>query len=151
MDDVREIELNGTKLRVYSCGKIESFHHNKWRESNGVKRNTGYYRIQINYKHYLKHRVIGFAFLGLDIDNPNQQIDHIDRVRHNNNVSNLRIVTSQQNKFNVGAKGYTWDKATNKWLAHIKINNKCIHLGRFATEDEARKAYLLAKEKYHII
>jgi hypothetical protein len=150
MNEVREIELNGRKLRVYSCGKVESFHHNKWRESNGIKHN-GYYRIQINYKTYLKHRVIAFAFLGLDIDNLIQQIDHIDRDRINNDISNLRIVSSQQNKFNVGAKGYTWDKKNNKWLAQIKFNKKSIHLGRFDIEDEAQQAYLEAKEKYHII
>ena len=49
------------------------------------------------------------------------------------------------------AKGYYWDKATNKWLAQIAFNKKDMNLGRYTTEQEARQAYLNAKEKYHII
>ena len=63
----------------------------------------------------------------------------------------MRVVTSQQNQFNRDAKGYCWDKQNKKWLAHIKINNKYIHLGRYDNEDEAQQAYLKAKKKYHVI
>ena len=57
-------------------------------------------------KTYLHHRIIGYAFLGLDIDNVFTCIDHIDRNRINNNWLNLRLVTKQQNAFNRNAKGY---------------------------------------------
>ena len=147
----KEIELNGRKLRCYECGKIESFYNNKWQELIGYIRNDGYYRVGINNKKYLKYRIIAYAFLGLDIDNPKQVIDHIDRNTSNNTVSNLRIVTNQQNLFNTNAKGYSWDKHAKKWKAYIALNSKHIHLGLFATEDEARTAYLIAKEKYHVI
>jgi hypothetical protein len=49
------------------------------------------------------------------------------------------------------AKGYTFNKSKNTWRVRIQINNKCIYIGSFKTEDEARNAYLKAKEKYHII
>ena len=148
---MREIELNGRKLRCYECGKIETFVWNKWKELVGYIRNDGYYRVGINNKKYLKYRIIAYAFLGLDIENPNQVIDHIDRDTSNNAVSNLRIVSTQQNSFNTNAKGYCWNKHAKKWRAYITLNSKHIHLGLFATEDEARTAYLIAKEKYHII
>ena len=152
MSTCKEIELNGRKLRCYECGKIESFIWNKWRGLNGtINNNDGYCRVIINYKLYYKHRVIAFAFLDLDIDDPTQEIDHIDRVKTNNDVSNLRIVTRQQNNWNTNAKGYWWYKQHKKWRARICVNSKAIHLGLFATEDEARLAYLTAKEKYHII
>jgi hypothetical protein len=79
------------------------------------------------------------------------ELDHIDRNPSNNRIDNLRIVTSQQNKFNKDPKGYSWDKTRNKWVSHIHLNKKQIYLGRFNTEEEARNAYLQAKEKYHII
>jgi hypothetical protein len=152
MSSCREIELNGRKLRVYECGKIEMFYNSRLRELVGcIIKSSGYCHVQINKKQYYKHRVIGFAFLGLNIDDPTQQIDHIDRVRNNNAVSNLRIVTNQQNQFNTNFKGYSWNKKNKKWKANITVNSKHIHLGVFDNEEDARLAYIEAKEKYHVI
>jgi hypothetical protein len=78
-------------------------------------------------------------------------IDHINRNRRDNRISNLRIVTYQENSFNTNCKGYTFDKRSSKWRAQIRINNKIIRLGRFNTEFEANKAYLDAKKIYHKI
>jgi hypothetical protein len=81
-----------------------------------------------------------------------EEIDHINGIRDDNRICNLRAVSRQQNNWNLTkAKGYSWDKNNNKWLSQLRLNGKSIHLGRFDTEDEARKAYLIAKEKYHII
>ena len=93
---------------------------------------------------------MGYCFLGLDIDDTTQQIDHIDRNRINNHINNLRIVTPQQNCFNRNAKGYYLDKH-NKYVAQIKLNRKIKHLGYYDTEEEAHNAYLEAKKIYHII
>ena len=68
-----------------------------------------------------------------------------------NNINNLRWVTHQQNSFNTKAKGYYLHKQINKWHARIRIDNKLIQLGYYDLEEEAREAYLKAKEKYHII
>jgi hypothetical protein len=81
-----------------------------------------------------------------------EQIDHINGIRDDNSISNLRNVTHQQNQWNrKTAKGYYWDKNVKKWQAKIKLNNKTIYLGYFDKEEDARNAYLEAKEKYHII
>jgi hypothetical protein len=80
-----------------------------------------------------------------------EQIDHINRIRNDNRLENLRIVTNQENAFNTNAKGYCWDKSRKKWLSCITLNGKQINLGRFDTEQEARQAYLDAKKVYHII
>ena len=154
---MRLITLNGVKLLVYLNGMIlrysdkEQGNHLKkgWNEVKGCINYYGYLVIRINGKNILKHRIIAYAFLGLDINNSKQQIDHIDRNKLNNNMNNLRIVTSQENMFNRNAKGY--NKKGKKYQANIKINNKTIYLGTFDTEEEARNAYLEAKEKYHII
>lgn len=81
-----------------------------------------------------------------------EQIDHINGIRDDNRICNLRNVTCQQNNWNQKkAKGYSYHKKANKWLAYIGLNYKLIHLGSFNTEADARNAYLAAKEKYHII
>jgi hypothetical protein len=79
-------------------------------------------------------------------------LDHINKNKKDNRISNLRIVTNQQNTFNTNAKGYSYQKdAKRKWRSEIMVDGKSIYLGRFYTEEEAREAYLEAKKKYHII
>jgi hypothetical protein len=78
------------------------------------------------------------------------QIDHINGIRDDNRICNLRSVTRQQNQWNRNtAKGYYFDKNANKYRADIRLNNKVIYLGLYHSEEEARNAYLQAKEKYH--
>jgi hypothetical protein len=100
---------------------------------------------------YYRHRIIGFAYLGLDINNLKLMIDHINRDTLNNCVDNLRIVSSQQNNFNRTCKGYCWHKRDRKYHARIRLNGKYIHLGCYDNEEDARQAYLKGKAIYHII
>jgi hypothetical protein len=93
------------------------------------------------------HRLVGVYFLSCP---PDMQVDHIDGDRANNNLSNLRVVTHQQNAFNNHvAKGYTWVNRVGKWKAQIMHNGKQNHIGHYATEEEARAAYLAAKAIMH--
>jgi hypothetical protein len=83
-------------------------------------------------------------------------IDHKDHNKLNNCRSNLRIVTQQQNNMNnakqknnkSGVLGVHWYKASEKWRARIKINNKEIHLGSFDNLEDASKARKEAEIKY---
>jgi hypothetical protein len=79
-------------------------------------------------------------------------LDHINGIKDDNRICNLRSVTIQQNGFNrPTSKGYSWDKQSNKWRSRIKLNGKLINLGYYQTEEEARQTYLNAKKIYHII
>ena len=83
-----------------------------------------------------------------------EEIDHINGIRDDNRICNLRSVTRQQNQWNrKTAKGYY--KQTYKdsiyYRSQIYVNTKQIYLGSYNTEEEAKQAYLNAKEKYHII
>jgi hypothetical protein len=78
-------------------------------------------------------------------------IDHINMVRDDNRIDNLRSVTNQQNGFNTNAKGYNYIESRNKWMSRIKFGGKNKFLGYFNTEEEARQAYQEAKKIYHII
>ena len=84
-------------------------------------------------------------------------------------ISNLREVTSQEQMFNRNIPKNKKDKSLplgvtfisytdsllrpkdKPYLAKIGINYKTIHIGQFTTAEEAHKAYLKAKEKYHSI
>jgi len=151
--------INEVKLQVFDDGRIYKF--NKIGElillPNTPNVKAGYNQLQFNNKKFYRHRIIGFTFLGLDINNSKQVIDHINHDKLNNNVSNLRVITQHHNMWNYKSmnnqkiKGYVFDKSRNKWSANISINNKKKHLGRYNTEEEASAAYQAAKLIYHQI
>ena len=43
-----------------------------------------------------------------------------------------------------GYKGVTWNKEAKKWRAQVWLNGKSIHLGTYATAEEAYAAYCRA-------
>lgn len=87
---------------------------------------------------------------------PEHEVDHIDGNKLNNQRSNLRLVTRQQNARNVAShggssslfKGVAWCKQTQRWRAHITVNGMFKHLGRFDTEHEAAHVYDTAARQY---
>jgi hypothetical protein len=79
-------------------------------------------------------------------------IDHKNRIKFDNRISNLRSITKSQNAMNrSNIKGYTYCKGTKKYIAIIMVNYKKKALGTFSTEEEAHKCYLENKHKYHKI
>ena len=145
--------VNGCKLEVFSDGRVYRFNKHGLKLIKNTKNHScGYNYIKCNNKMIFRHRIIGYAFLNLDIDNPKKQMDHIDGNRLNNQLSNLRIVTHQQNQHNqVNAKGYSFNKSARKYQACIHLNNKTIYLGLYDTADEAHNSYLEAKKLHHVI
>ena len=148
------IELHNNTIKVFEDGTImvkrynnDYFYEKKCRKVNG------YLQIKLSHKYkqkdYLVHRIVAYAYLNLDIENPKSQVDHIDRDKYNNFVSNLRVVTHSQNQFNRNAKGYC--KQGKGWQSHIMVNKKSIYLGYFEKEEDASKCYQDAKLIYHII
>jgi hypothetical protein len=140
--------LYNSKLRVYRNGTVERL-FKKWRVCELKPMANGYYRLTINKVNVLLHRLIGACFLGLDINNSKQEIDHINRLKSDNRVENLRIVTRQENCWNVKGKGYIWSDTHKKFVAHIKLNNKFINLGYYDNPIDARQSYVNGKLKYH--
>jgi len=79
---------------------------------------------------------------------PELQVDHIDGNTLNNQKSNLRICTRNQNNINrisksgvSGYKGVYWFKPDQKWRAKIKLNKKEMLLGYFKCAKEAAMKY----------
>jgi hypothetical protein len=82
-------------------------------------------------------------------------VDHENGIKAVNRIVNLRLATptqNQQNKAGSGqyAKGVTWRNRKDKpWQAKIRVDGVRIHLGSFATHDEAAEAYREACIRYH--
>lgn len=114
----------------------------------------GYRRIRVKGKRYCAHRLAWWFVYG---EWPNKEIDHINLVKDDNRICNLRLVTRSQNKQNTDAvkgsasplKGAHWESSRQKWRAVIVIEGKAIFLGRYNTDVEAAAAYAIAAKKYH--
>ena len=118
----------------------------------GSKCKNGYEHIQINYKYIYSHRAIFLYHHGY----LPKILDHINGIRDDNRIENLREVTSFQNAWNMktklgssGVKGVTWDKAHKKWLAQLRAKNKKIYIGRFQSLEDAEKAYKNHLQLHH--
>ena len=80
----------------------------------------------------------------------NLEVDHINGVKTQNNIENLRMVTREMNRRSFLTKrrgcssqfrGVTWDKNKKRWQARIQVDGKGKHLGRYDEEEEAARAY----------
>ena len=65
----------------------------------GNKHNTGYRDVTINYKVYQVHRLVLETFVGQATEGK-PQADHINRVRDDNRIENLRWVSRSENQRN---------------------------------------------------
>lgn len=149
-----------SKLLKYD--PVSGFLH--WKNNRGGKAtkgsragwldNTGYIRIDINYKSYLAHRIIWLLQYG---EFPPDQIDHINRVRHDNRMQNLRSVSRSENMMNQplranntsGVCGVGWHKLTEKWEAKITVQQNRTYLGYFSDWFEAVCARKSADNKHN--
>lgn len=113
----------------------------------------GYKSGAIFGKNYRAHRVIWAIFYGKW---PKGQIDHINGLRSDNRIENLRDVTNEENHKNMkirsdnssGVMGVFFYKSRKKWEAYIKADGRKKHLGYFASIDEAIDARRDAEKEY---
>lgn len=143
-------------LRCYRDGRVErKFKRKGWTiVENTANHNEGYNQLKVGGENLLRQRLMMAAFNpNFDITKTDHLVDHRDENKLNNAYENLRVTTNQGNQWNVSSvKGYSWDKRSGRWKASIKTADKQQkHLGYFKLEEDARAAYLAAKEKYHVI
>lgn len=85
-------------------------------------------------------------------------MDHINCVRDDNRIENLRAADNAENQGNrrkarsdssTGVIGATWHQRSKKFQAMIRAGGKQKYLGLFPTAEEAHQAYLKAKRELH--
>ena len=65
-----------------------------------ISNSTGYVRCTLNNRFYRKHRIIALQFIENDDPENKTQVDHINHVRTDNRINNLRWVSSSENDMN---------------------------------------------------
>jgi len=126
---------------------------------NGIKieyeagtKTRGYIRISIDNKIYFAHRL---AWLFVYGNFPKYNIDHINRIRDDNRIENLREATQSYNVINSktsinntsGIRGISYHKTTRKWYARIGILRKQRYLGTYDNMLDAAKARFKAEQE----
>jgi hypothetical protein len=121
----------------------------------GTDNGFGYLRITVCGRSYYAHRL---AWLYVHGEMPKQEIDHINGIKNDNRVCNLRDVSgfdNKQNKINPTSKsktkilGVSWHEKAKKWQAHICIYKQRKYLGIFETQELAKQAYLKERERFN--
>jgi hypothetical protein len=150
------VKLTQGKLMIIDESQMPIIAPYKW-HANRIG-NTFY--AQTNLHKNGRHTVIRVHRLLMNcLPGDNLIIDHIDGNGLNNTLLNLRTVTKIENAHNEHGKrtfnniptsqfpGVHWDKKSRKWMSRIRTKGKRIFLGCFSTEEDAAKAYVLAKIK----
>ena len=117
---------------------------------------SGYRSIWFDGNRVQYHQVL-FYFVNGYIPKNGRVIDHIDRNKLNNSISNLRDVSRDENARNTnlsrvstsGHKGVHFMKSTKKWTAQLYCDGKRNHLGSFQNKEDAIKARKTAEEFYY--
>ncbi|KAI5537749.1 His-Me finger endonucleases family, partial [Trichomonas vaginalis G3] len=102
-EDRWETCLLDEKYEIHCCESFEVRNKKTKRVLSEWERNNGYADMKMGGKHYLKHVVIATHF----ILNPNNLpfVDHINHIRNDNRLENLRWVTYSENNKNKGKFG----------------------------------------------
>ena len=136
---------NYSNYLIYDDGRVENKKYKRFLKPH-LNKQTGYYRVGLckddNRKYFLIHRLVALHYIAL-VDGKDF-VDHIDRNRTNNDISNLRWVNNSENNINTlvrktnkcGHKNIGLLKC-NTYNVRIRRNYKVVYNKTFKTLDEA--------------
>lgn len=108
----------------------------------------GYRCGKINNKSYKAAHVVWALAEGQWPQETGLFLDHINRVRTDNRLCNLRLVTKVQNSWNRSdVAGVYLDRRTGRWEARITSHGTPRNLGRFDTREAACEARQQAEQE----
>jgi hypothetical protein len=118
----------------------------------GTIKPNGYIYVHVFKKILMAHRIIWALHHGHD---PHPlDIDHVNGIRHDNRILNMRLATTMQNcrnkklyrTNNSGMPGVRWKK--NKWQVRISIDGMSRALGTYSNKIYAGVVYARAAKLY---
>lgn len=138
--------------QVSNLGNVKSFkRYESGRILKESKNKKGYLQVYLsfykNVRCFKVHQLIAMAFLN-HIPNGNKLVvDHINNIKNDNNLKNLRVITNRENVSNDRKNiysnhiGVSFDKRRKKWISRIGNNRNTNFLGSFDSELKASEAY----------
>ena len=116
----------------------------------GTLRTNGYREVMLDGKLCASHRVAWAIVHGYW---PVGEIDHVNGIRDDNRLSNLRDVSRSVNQQNIkrpkrdnnsgsSVPGVCWHKRDHRFRVRATLSGKQIHIGSFRTLAEAESASL---------
>jgi HNH endonuclease len=120
----------------------------------GTPTSEGYIALQINKQKMYAHRAIWLYVHGVW---PSEEIDHINRIRNDNRLCNLRLANRLENSHNtrkhdkslLGHKGVAWHNRNKKWQVQMRFCGKSYYVGQFLNLQDAIQARLQAETKLY--
>lgn len=145
----------GGRIVLIDDEDLELFHRHKWHLNNSSLRHP--YLVR---REKVNGKIVGFVFHREALGTPKGRfVDHINCDTLDNRRTNLRECTHAENmrnrrlsvKSTTGYKGVSLDRnrPDKPYAAHIKVNKKTVHLGRFTTAEQAHEAYVAAAKDLH--
>ena len=142
---------DGRQSAEHTCRRWNTRYAGK--EAFTSKDKDGYSKGSIFRCDFRAHRVI---WAMAHNDWPPETIDHINGVKDDNRIENLRAVTHIENLKNQklpssntsGHMGVCWRPNSSNWEAQIKVNGRQIYLGRYVKKDDAIAARKAAEVNY---
>ena len=119
----------------------------------GTGNGNGYLTTSYRKKRYYIHHLVFLMFHGY---RP-KLLDHINGVRDDNRIENLREVTSSQNSMNTslrsdnvsGTRGVSWHKGAKKWMVSIQSGKAPKYMGLYEDYELACLMASEARDAYH--
>lgn len=114
----------------------------------------GYVAVNILGSSHKAHRIVWALYYG---EEPKSVIDHVNGIRSDNRIENLRLADKSKNSANSkirsdntsGCKGVHYYKARKQWTAYVNYEGRRVNLGYFDLYEDAVLARLTAAKEVH--
>ena len=118
----------------------------------GTKTKKGYIRVRIDGVFYMEHRLVFFLFHG----RWPEMTDHVNGIRDDNRIENLRECTAAENAYNAKGKGERglpkgvhYHKKRKRYVAYVSRNGKRVNVGEYKDAATAISAVAAKREELH--
>jgi hypothetical protein len=138
---------DGKLVRKVSVGASKAGSIVSYKEPNG------YLRVRIDGKRYTVHQVVFCMQYGYIP----KMLDHINGIKDDNRIENLRVATPSENGYNTkikssnttGVKNVQYIKHMDKYQVRLRINKQNTVIGHFKDLELAELVAMEARHKYH--